>query len=69
MEVPSAVHSWPPNSLPSLPGGVVSQLAKKRSNCEEKIKTLSANKDYLEKSLKESENSLRELIVQKKNTA
>ena len=41
-------------------------LGKKQENCKEKIKNLEANKTYLERSLKDSENSLRELVAQKK---
>ena len=33
-----------------------------------KIKTLESNKEYLERNLKESENSLRELVAQKMGT-
>lgn len=45
---------------------VIVNLGKKQGACKEKIKTLEANKDYLERSLKESENSLRELVSQKR---
>jgi len=48
---------------------ILAKLSKKKSTCEEKIKTWEASKEYMEKSLKESENSLRELILQKKNTS
>lgn len=41
-------------------------LDKKQEGCKEKIKNLEANKTYLERSLKDSENSLRELIAVKK---
>ena len=41
-------------------------LDRKQDTCKEKIKNLESNKKYLEKSIKESENSLRELIVAKK---
>ena len=41
-------------------------LDRKQDTCKEKIKNLEGNKKYLEKSIKESENSLRELIVAKK---
>ena len=40
-------------------------LDDKIKSSEEKIKSLQANKEYLEKSLKERENNLRELIIQK----
>lgn len=42
------------------------RLEKKQESCSEKIKTLEANKEYLERNVKESENSLRELIMSKK---
>ena len=41
-------------------------LDKKQEAAKEKIKNLEANKTYLERSLKDSENSLRELVAQKK---
>ena len=41
-------------------------LDRKQDTCKDKIKNLEGNKKYLEKSIKESENSLRELIVAKK---
>ena len=41
-------------------------LEKKEETSLEKIKNLEANKTYLERSLKDSENSLRELVAQKK---
>lgn len=44
---------------------ICDQLAVKQSGCAEKIKSLESNKEYLERSLKDSENSLRELIAQK----
>jgi len=53
----------------SILDDVLDNLEKKRKSCEEKIRTLESNKEYMEKSLKESENSLRELILQKKNTS
>lgn len=43
---------------------VRSGLDKKQTVCKEKIKTLENSKEYLEKSIKESENNLRELIMQ-----
>ncbi len=46
---------------------VVHSLADKQKTCQEKIKTLESNKDYLERNLKESENSLRELVLQKRS--
>ena len=45
---------------------VTNRLSEKQKTCKDKIKTLEGNKEYLERSLKESENSLRELIVQKR---
>ncbi len=48
---------------------VTDNLGNKRDKCQEKIRNLQANKEYLEKSIKESEDSLRELILSKKNTA
>ncbi len=44
------------------------QLGGRQDNCKDKIKTLEGNKTYLEKSLKESENGLRELILSKKSS-
>ncbi|XP_076452093.1 prefoldin subunit 1-like [Babylonia areolata] len=40
-------------------------LSKKQKLADEKIKTIEVSKEYLEKSLKESENSLRELVLSK----
>ena len=45
---------------------VSEMLTKKQDQSKEKIKNLEANKTYLEQSLKDSENSLRELVAQKK---
>merc|ERR1739844_134969 len=45
---------------------ITDALDKKQENCKEKIKNLEANKTYLERSMKDSENSLRELVAQKK---
>lgn len=45
---------------------VAKGLTDKQATCREKIKNLQSNKEYLERNLKESENSLRELIVSKK---
>jgi len=42
-------------------------LNNKQEACQDKIKTLEANKQYLERSIKDSENNLRELITQKKS--
>ncbi|XP_033207368.1 prefoldin subunit 1 [Belonocnema kinseyi] len=42
-------------------------LEKRTKNAEEKIKTLENNKNYLQKSLKESENNLREMVQQRQN--
>ncbi|XP_037520879.1 prefoldin subunit 1 [Rhipicephalus sanguineus] len=46
---------------------VMKTLDDKINTCNEKIKSLESNKAYLEKSLKESENNLREMIVQKQS--
>lgn len=43
---------------------VKANLKKRQDTATEKIKTLENNKDYLEKSLKDSENNLREMIHQ-----
>ncbi|XP_025102435.1 prefoldin subunit 1-like isoform X2 [Pomacea canaliculata] len=40
-------------------------LAKKKDQAEDKIKTIETNKEYLEKSLKENEQNLRELVLSK----
>ena len=45
---------------------VTDGLSGKQKSCREKIKTLESNKEYLDRSLKESENGLRELILQKR---
>lgn len=45
---------------------IESMLEKKQDNAKDKIKNLESNKTYLERSLKDSENSLRELVAQKK---
>ena len=45
---------------------IIGALDTKQENCKEKIKNLEANKTYLDRSLKDSENSLRELVAQKK---
>nr|CAG4635224.1 EOG090X0LK7 [Alona affinis] len=42
-------------------------LENKVKTCEEKIKTLEGSKGYLERSLKESENNIREMIQQRKD--
>lgn len=47
---------------------VMKTLDEKIKTCNEKIKSLESNKTYLEKSLKESEDNLREMIVQKQST-
>jgi prefoldin subunit 1 len=44
---------------------VMQGLEDKCKQCEAKISSLEKNKEYLEKSLKDSENSLRELISTK----
>ncbi|XP_063237610.1 prefoldin subunit 1 [Bacillus rossius redtenbacheri] len=41
-------------------------LHTKIENCTEKIKSLENNKSYLERSLKDSENNLREMVQQRK---
>uniref|UniRef100_A0A131XGS3 Putative molecular chaperone prefoldin subunit 1 n=1 Tax=Hyalomma excavatum TaxID=257692 RepID=A0A131XGS3_9ACAR len=46
---------------------VMKILDEKINTYNEKIKSLESNKAYLEKSLKESENNLREMIVQKQS--
>ena len=45
---------------------ITQMLDKKQDAAKEKIKNLDANKTYLERNLKDSENSLRELVAQKK---
>ncbi|KAJ8868886.1 hypothetical protein PR048_030427 [Dryococelus australis] len=45
---------------------VCKHLNKKIETCTEKIKSLENNKNYLERSLKESENNLREMVQQRK---
>ena len=45
---------------------VTNTLDTKKENSKEKIKNLEANKTYLERSLKDSENSLRELVAQRR---
>ncbi|XP_040564942.1 prefoldin subunit 1 [Lepeophtheirus salmonis] len=42
-------------------------LNDKKKKAGEKIKVLENNKDYLERNLKENENSLRELVLQKRS--
>lgn len=39
---------------------------KKQETADEKIKALENNKTYLEKSLKEAENNIREMVQQRK---
>merc|ERR1711990_457307 len=41
---------------------ITGALDTKQESCKEKIKNLEANKTYLDRSLKDSENSLRELV-------
>ncbi|CAH1407815.1 unnamed protein product [Nezara viridula] len=48
---------------------VLQNLGAKSVTCSEKIKTLEGNKSYLEKTLKESENNLREMVQQRKERA
>merc|ERR1712051_272683 len=50
----------------STRSGITGTLDKKQEKLNEEIKNLEAKKTYLEKSLKDSENSLRELVAQKK---
>lgn len=45
---------------------VKSNLKKRQNTADEKIKTLENNKNYLERSLKDAENNLREMVQQKK---
>merc|ERR1711997_528685 len=45
---------------------ITQMLDKKQDAAKEKIKNLDANKTYLERNLKDRENSLRELVAQKK---
>ena len=45
---------------------VTNTLEKKKENSNEKIKNLEANKTYLDRSVKDSENSLRELVAQRR---
>ncbi|EFA01203.1 prefoldin subunit 1 [Tribolium castaneum] len=47
---------------------VKENLQKKQAQAEEKIKVLVNNKTYLENSLKDATNSLRELVQQKKES-
>lgn len=47
-------------------GAVKTGLTEKQTVCSDKIKTIENSKDYLERSIKESENNLRELITAKK---
>uniref|UniRef100_A0A0K8SSJ9 Prefoldin subunit 1 n=1 Tax=Lygus hesperus TaxID=30085 RepID=A0A0K8SSJ9_LYGHE len=46
---------------------VLENLSAKSATCSEKIKTLESNKTFLEKSMKESENNLREMVQQRKD--
>lgn len=46
---------------------VKENLKKRQNTAEEKIKTLENNKSYLERSLKEAENNLREMVQQRKD--
>ncbi|XP_054289875.1 prefoldin subunit 1-like isoform X2 [Macrosteles quadrilineatus] len=45
---------------------VCKNLHEKISTCDEKIKSLESNKGYLERSLKDSKNNLREMVQQRK---
>ena len=45
---------------------VTNTLEKKKESNTEKIKNLEANKTYLDRSVKDSENSLRELVAQRR---
>jgi prefoldin subunit 1 len=55
--------------LLSSKSDIKTQLDGKQETCKDKIKTLEGNKNYLEKNIKESENSLRELILSKKGSS
>ncbi|XP_013405108.1 prefoldin subunit 1 [Lingula anatina] len=44
---------------------IKSNLGEKVKNAEAKIKTIETNKQYLERSIKESEDNLRELVLSK----
>nr|ACO15002.1 Prefoldin subunit 1 [Caligus clemensi] len=46
---------------------VKKDLVDRRTKAAEKIKVLEGNKEYLERNLKENENSLRELVLQKRS--
>lgn len=48
---------------------VKSNLKKRQQSADEKIKSLENNKNYLERSLKEAENNLREMVQQKKSVS
>ncbi|KAF5305629.1 hypothetical protein FQR65_LT07710 [Abscondita terminalis] len=48
-------------------GEIKDNLKKKQSAAEDKIKTLENSKSYLERSLKDSENNLREMVQQRKD--
>lgn len=45
---------------------VKKNLKKRQETADEKIKALENNKSYLERSLKESENNIREMVQQRK---
>lgn len=45
---------------------VCKNLTERINTCEDKIKSLESNKNYLERSLKDSENNLREMVQQRK---
>lgn len=46
---------------------VKENLKKRQNTADEKIKTLENSKSYLERSLKEAENNLREMVQQRKD--
>lgn len=46
---------------------VKSNLQKRQTSADDKIKTLENNKNYLERSLKDAENNMREMVQQKKS--
>uniref|UniRef100_A0A1B6GL85 Prefoldin subunit 1 n=1 Tax=Cuerna arida TaxID=1464854 RepID=A0A1B6GL85_9HEMI len=48
---------------------VCKNLDNRISTCDEKIKSLESNKSYLERSLKDSKNNLREMVQQRKDAS
>nr|ACO10750.1 Prefoldin subunit 1 [Caligus rogercresseyi]ACO11274.1 Prefoldin subunit 1 [Caligus rogercresseyi] len=51
----------------STKGDVKKDLEDRRKKAADKIKVLEGNQEYLERNLKENENSLRELVLQKRS--